>query len=90
MSIAPAVALHVRGPAPSLFSRDVDLPGSFGIEATRQIGSARPQVVISPLAEHSDGTPQDGGDGCGAAARVQSKSLNPLVLQERRLLVPSE
>lgn len=66
---------------PDLVLMDINLPGIDGIEALRQITTARPETVaflVSTIKEND--LPAD-ARSCGAAAFISKETLEPSVLQ---------
>jgi DNA-binding NarL/FixJ family response regulator len=67
---------------PALVLMDINMPGINGIEATRQITSARPETVVVLLSTYSaDDLPAD-ARSCGAATYVNKEEFGPDVLRE--------
>jgi DNA-binding NarL/FixJ family response regulator len=67
---------------PELVLMDINMPGMNGIEATRRITSAHPEVVVVLLSTYnSDDLPSDARD-CGAAAYVNKEDFGPVVLRD--------
>jgi DNA-binding NarL/FixJ family response regulator len=70
--------------APAMVLMDINLPGINGIEATRRITAARPEVVTVLLSTYrEEDLPADAGD-CGAAAYVHKEEFGPTVLLAHR------
>ena len=68
--------------APDLILMDINMPGINGIEATRQITSAHPDVVVMLVSTYNaDEIPADAGSS-GAAAYVNKEDLGPSVVQD--------
>jgi DNA-binding NarL/FixJ family response regulator len=67
---------------PALVLMDINLPGINGIEATRRIVAAAPDVVVVMLSTYrADDLPSDAAD-CGAARYVHKEDFGPAVLRE--------
>ena len=63
---------------------DINLPGISGIEATRRITAAHPEVVTVLLSTYRrEDLPPDAGT-CGAAAYVNKEEFGPSVLLDHR------
>jgi DNA-binding NarL/FixJ family response regulator len=61
---------------------DINLPGMSGIEATRRIVAARPDVAVVLLSTYqADDLPADARH-CGAAGYVRKEDLTPQVLRQ--------
>jgi DNA-binding NarL/FixJ family response regulator len=76
-----AVAL-VDELAPAVVLMDINLGGITGIEATRQITTAHPEVVVLLLSTYDEGSlPADAAE-CGAARYVHKEDFSPSVLGE--------
>ncbi len=76
---AVAMAAELK---PSMVLMDINLPGINGIEATRQIVAADPDVVVVMLSTYrADDLPSDAAD-CGAARYVHKEDFGPGVLRE--------
>jgi DNA-binding NarL/FixJ family response regulator len=76
---AVAAVQHAR---PNVVLMDINLPGISGIEATRQITAAYPQVRVILLSTYAaDDLPAD-ALSCGAAAYVRKEDLTPRRLRE--------
>jgi DNA-binding NarL/FixJ family response regulator len=68
--------------APDLVLMDINLPGISGIEATRRITAARPDVRVVLMSTYAaDDLPAD-ATNCGAAAYVRKEDLTPRRLRE--------
>ena len=67
---------------PDLVLMDINLPGISGIEATRRITAARPDVRVVLLSTYAaDDLPAD-ATNCGAAAYIRKEDLTPRRLRE--------
>ena len=75
---AVAVAAEQR---PDLVLMDINLPGINGIEATRRIRAAQPDVAVILLSTYSEtDLPADARD-CGAIAYVHKEDMSPALLR---------
>jgi DNA-binding NarL/FixJ family response regulator len=67
---------------PDLVLMDINLPGINGIEATRRILAARPEVAVILLSTYSEtDLPADARD-CGAIAYVHKEDFGPALVRE--------
>ena len=67
---------------PDLVLMDINLPGINGIEATRQIRAAHPEVAVILLSTYSEADlPADARD-CGALAYVHKEDFGPALVRE--------
>jgi DNA-binding NarL/FixJ family response regulator len=67
---------------PDLVLMDINLPGINGIEATRRILAARPEVVVILLSTYSEtDLPADARE-CGAIAYVHKEDFGPALVRE--------
>jgi two-component system, NarL family, invasion response regulator UvrY len=67
---------------PDLVLMDINLPGISGIEATRSILAARPEVVVVLLSTYTvDDLPSD-ATTCGAAGYVHKEDFSPTVVRD--------
>ena len=69
---------------PAMVLMDINLPGINGIEATRRINDARPDVVTVLLSTYREEDLPVGADDCGAAAYVHKEDFGPAVLLAHR------
>ena len=69
---------------PGLVLMDINLPGINGIEATRRIRAAHPEVVTVLLSTYQEEDLPVGADDCGAAAYVHKEEFGPAVLLDHR------
>ena len=68
--------------SPRLVLMDINMDGIDGIEATRRIKAAHPEVVVVLLSTYSeDDLPADALT-CGAAAYLNKERFGPTALQE--------
>ena len=70
--------------APEVVLMDINLPGINGIEATRRISAAHPEVVTLLLSTYREEDLPAGADDCGAAAYVNKEEFGPGVLLDHR------
>jgi DNA-binding NarL/FixJ family response regulator len=67
---------------PDLVLMDINLPGINGIEATRRILAARPEVAVILLSTYSEtDLPADARD-CGAIAYVHKEDFGPALVRQ--------
>ena len=68
--------------APALILMDINMDGISGIEATRRIHEAHPEIVIVLLSTYRvEDLPAD-ATSCGARTYVHKERFEPAVLQE--------
>ena len=68
--------------APDLVLMDINMDGISGIEATRRIHDAHPEVVVVLLSTYSvDDLPPE-ATTCGARTYIHKEHFEPAVLQE--------
>jgi two-component system invasion response regulator UvrY len=67
---------------PDLVLMDINLPGINGIEATRRIRAAHPDVAVILLSTYSEADlPADARD-CGAIAYVHKEDFGPALVRD--------
>jgi DNA-binding NarL/FixJ family response regulator len=59
---------------------DVHMPGMGGIEATRQIHAARPDLMVVLMSTYDLEDISAAATGCGAAAYLHKERLSPELL----------
>ncbi len=59
---------------------DINLPGINGIEATRRLTAAQPDVIVLLVSTYSADDLPDEASACGARAYVHKAELTPEVL----------
>jgi two-component system invasion response regulator UvrY len=69
---------------PALVLMDINLPGINGIEATRRITAAHPDVVTVLLSTYREEDLPPGAKECGAVAYVNKEEFGPGVLIAHR------
>jgi DNA-binding NarL/FixJ family response regulator len=68
--------------SPGLVLMDINLPGINGIEASRRITEARPEVAVLLLSTYHAADLPSGADTCGAAGYVNKEEFGPAVVRE--------
>ena len=68
--------------SPRLVLMDINMDGIDGIEATRRIKAAHPEVVVVLLSTYSEDDLPAGARTCGAAAYLNKERFGPAALQE--------
>jgi two-component system, NarL family, invasion response regulator UvrY len=71
----------VETAAPDLVLMDINMDGIGGIEATRQITAAHPEVKVVLLSTYDAEDLPDDARHCGAAAYVHKEQFGPDVLE---------
>jgi two-component system, NarL family, invasion response regulator UvrY len=67
---------------PDLVLMDINLPGINGIEATRRIRAAHPDIAVILLSTYSEADlPADARD-CGAIAYVHKEDFGPILVRD--------
>jgi DNA-binding NarL/FixJ family response regulator len=67
---------------PDLVLMDINLPGINGIEATRRIRAAQPDIAVILLSTYSEADlPADARD-CGAIAYVHKEDFGPALVKQ--------
>ena len=59
---------------------DIHMPGMGGIEATRQIHAAHPELTVVLMSTYEIEDLPDAGKNCGAAAYLHKEQLSPELL----------
>jgi DNA-binding NarL/FixJ family response regulator len=68
--------------APRLVLMDINLPGINGVEATRRILAAHPEIVVMLLSTYRIEDLPPGADDCGAATYVNKEQFGPHVVEQ--------
>ena len=68
--------------SPRLVLMDINMDGIDGIEATRRIKAAHPEVVVVLLSTYSEDDLPSGAHTCGAAAYLNKESFGPNALRD--------
>jgi two-component system, NarL family, invasion response regulator UvrY len=68
--------------APKLVLMDINMDGIDGIEATRRIKAAHPEVVVVLLSTYAEDDLPSGARTCGAAAYLNKENFGPAALRE--------
>ena len=71
-----------RSTRPHVVLMDRAMPGNGGIEATRRIKAAHPDVVVVLLSTYSEDDLPAGARTCGAAAYLNKERFGPTALRE--------
>ena len=67
---------------PDLVLMDINLPGINGIEATRRIRAAQPDVAVILLSTYSEADLPDDARECGAIAYVHKEDFGPALVKQ--------
>jgi two-component system, NarL family, invasion response regulator UvrY len=76
-----AVAI-VDADRPDLVLMDINLPGMSGIEATKRIHAAHPEVAVILLSTYSENDLPADARACGALAYVHKEDFGPSLVRE--------
>jgi DNA-binding NarL/FixJ family response regulator len=68
--------------SPHLVLMDINMDGIDGIEATRRIKAAHPEVMVVLLSTYAEDDLPLGARTCGAAAYLNKERFGPAALQE--------
>ena len=68
--------------SPGLVLMDINMDGIDGIEATRRIKAAHPEVVVVLLSTYAEDDLPSGARTCGAAAYLNKENFGPAALKE--------
>jgi two-component system invasion response regulator UvrY len=75
-------ATMVDALAPALVLMDINMDGIDGIEATRRIKAAHPDVIVLLLSTYAEDDLPPGARTCGAAAYLNKEEFGPAALKE--------
>lgn len=67
---------------PDLVLMDINMPGINGIEATRQIRAAHPEVAVILLSTYSEADLPDDARDVGAIAYVHKEDFGPALVRD--------
>jgi len=76
-AVTVAAAQH-----PDLVLMDINLPGINGIEATRRIRAAQPEVAVILLSTYSEADLPADARECGAIAYVHKEDFGPALVRD--------
>jgi two-component system invasion response regulator UvrY len=67
---------------PALVLMDINMPGISGIEATRRITTAHPEVVVMLLSTYNASDLPTDAASCGAASYTNKEDFSPDVVEQ--------
>jgi len=71
-----------RAYQPEVILMDINLPGISGIEATRRITTAHPEVVVMLLSTYNASDLPTDAASCGAASYTNKEDFSPDVVEQ--------
>jgi two-component system invasion response regulator UvrY len=77
---AEAALELIEGECPDLVLMDINLPGISGIDATREITAAHPDVIVLLLSTYAEVDLPADAHACGATAYINKEVFGPSVM----------